>query len=242
MMSTDQVLDPQSPHLKFSDLGITPTPLEKVCGWVAFVLGGVGGLRLGGGSVPCLGCFVYGLWIGGVVSCTIYVWVEVGWSLCFVRCGCGSGAVPVNSEPLLFLHFINPRFPPSFLLHRWCSITSSGTEMAADTSLMQRGTTPRLAGPSEGKENKSAAGASRCRGRVALRWLGRLLAWCMDGYGRMDVEAAAVVGGLVGWLACLVGWGVVVVTTSASAGVGEKEEDGLGRFSSYVMGVGGGGG
>lgn len=31
MMSTDITLDPNSPHVKFSDLGITPTPVEKVC-------------------------------------------------------------------------------------------------------------------------------------------------------------------------------------------------------------------
>lgn len=30
MMSTDITLDPNSPHVKFSDLGITPTPVEKV--------------------------------------------------------------------------------------------------------------------------------------------------------------------------------------------------------------------
>lgn len=30
-MSSDQVLDPASPHVKFSDLGIICTPVEKVC-------------------------------------------------------------------------------------------------------------------------------------------------------------------------------------------------------------------
>lgn len=34
MMSTDITLDPNSPHVKFSDLGITPTPVEKVCVYV----------------------------------------------------------------------------------------------------------------------------------------------------------------------------------------------------------------
>lgn len=30
MMSTDITIDPNSPHVKFSDLGIKPTPVEKV--------------------------------------------------------------------------------------------------------------------------------------------------------------------------------------------------------------------
>ena len=30
MMSTDITIDPNSPHVKFGDLGIKPTPVEKV--------------------------------------------------------------------------------------------------------------------------------------------------------------------------------------------------------------------